>query len=168
MTMRYYEDIPLGKPIESGDYRLSEEEILEYARDFDPQPFHVDPAAARASIFGGIIASGWHTCALMMRLQVESFQKGMAARGSPGFDNLRWLKPVRPGDSIRARITCVEKTPSRKRPDIGTCRLKTEVLNQRDEVVMRLVQIALYERSPGSHSAGDVQQDDAGGDQRRR
>jgi acyl dehydratase len=164
--MRYFEDMPLGQPIETGSYRLSEEEILDYGRAFDPQPFHVDPAAARASIFGGIIASGWHTCALMMRLQVASFQKDMAARGSPGFDNLRWFKPVRPGDSIRARFTCVEKTPSQRRPDTGTCRLLTEVLNQDGEVVMSLVQIAIYERRPGS--SGQVEQDDAGGDQDRR
>ncbi len=174
--MRYFEDMPLGQPIESGSYTLSEEEIVEYARAYDPQPFHVDSAAARASIFGGIIASGWHTCALMMRLQVESFQKGMAARGSPGFDNLRWLKPVRPGDSIRVRITCVEKAPSQRRPDTGTCRLLTEVLNQNGEVVMSLVQIAIYERrpspgGPGSSSpdsGSQVQQDDSGGDQYRR
>jgi acyl dehydratase len=153
--MRYFEDFPLDKPIISAGHTLSEAEILEYARAFDPQPFHTDHAAAKASIFGGIIASGWQTCALMMRLQVETFQKDMVSLGSPGFDNLRWLKPVRPGDTIRARITCVEKTPSKSRPEAGACRLFSEVLNQKDEVVMSLVQIVLFGRRPAS--TGDVQ-----------
>jgi acyl dehydratase len=146
--MRYFEDFVVGETMESAPHTLSEAEIIAYAREFDPQPFHVDPAAAARTIFGGLIASGWHTAALMMRLQVDAFQKDTAALGSPGFDDLRWLKPVRPGDSIRVRITCAEKTPSRSRPDTGSVRLATEIVNQHGDVVMTIMQIGRYRCRP--------------------
>jgi acyl dehydratase len=139
--MRYFEDFTVGETIETAPYTLDEAEIIAYAREYDPQPFHLDAAAAKKTIFGGIIASGWHTAALMMRLQVDGFLKDWAALGSPGFDDLRWLKPVRPGDSIRVRATCVEKTPSRSRPGTGSLRLATAVVNQDGEVVMTITQI---------------------------
>jgi acyl dehydratase len=146
--MRYFEDFVVGETMESAPHTLSESEIIAYAREFDPQPFHVDPAAAAKTIFGGLIASGWHTAALMMRLQVDAFQKDTAALGSPGFDDLRWLKPVRPGDSIRVRITCAEKTPSRSRPDTGSVRLATAIVNQHGDVVMTIMQIGRYRCRP--------------------
>jgi acyl dehydratase len=146
--MRYFEDFVVGETMESAPHTLSESEIIAYAREFDPQPFHVDPAAAAKTIFGGLIASGWHTAALMMRLQVDAFQKDTAALGSPGFDDLRWLKPVRPGDSIRVRIACAEKTPSRSRPDTGSVRLATAIVNQHGDVVMTIMQIGRYRCRP--------------------
>ena len=146
--MRYFEEVELGETIETGRRTLEPDEIIAFAEKFDPQPFHTDPEAAKQSFFGGLIASGWHTAAVMMRLQVEAMEVNMAGLGSPGFDDLRWLKPVRPGDTIRVRLTCVEKTPSRSRADIGSCRFKTEVLNQNDEVVMTVTQIGIFPRRP--------------------
>ena len=148
--MRYFEEVTLGETIETARRTLRADEIIAFASQFDPQPFHTDPEAAKGTFFGGLVASGWHTAAVMMRLQVDAFQANMAGLGSPGFDDLRWLKPVRPGDSIRVRLTCVEKTPSRSRADIGSCRFKTEVLNQHDEVVMTVTQIGIYQRRPGA------------------
>ena len=102
--------------------------------------------SAKGSIFGGLVASGWHTGSMAMRLMVDSFVGNTASVGSPGFDDLRWLKPVRPGDTIRVRSTVLGKTPSQRRPEIGTVRFRTELLNQRDEVVMSLISIAMYRR----------------------
>ena len=117
--MRYLEDFTAGEVIDLGSYTLDEAEILEFARRFDPQPFHVDPERAAASIYGGLIASGWHTCGIFMRLAVDGLIGDSSSMGSPGLDNLRWLLPVRPGDTLRARYTVLEVTPSRSRPDRG-------------------------------------------------
>ncbi len=147
--MNFFEDYEIGHVTEIGSHRFTADDIVRFASAFDPQPFHVDEAAARDSIYGGLIASGWHTAAMMMRLLVDGFVGDSAGMGSPGFDDLRWLKPVRPGDAIRVRSTCLEKTPSRSRPNLGSIRFRTEVLNQDDEVVMSMVSIALYLRRPG-------------------
>jgi acyl dehydratase len=141
--MQYYEDIVVGQGRDTGSHTFTEEAIIEFARQFDPQPFHIDPEAAKKTLFGGIIASGWHTAATVMRLIVDSAIALEASLGSPGFDDLAWLKPVRPGDTIRARMTCVEKTPSRSRPGIGSARFLVEVVNQKDEMVMRFTSIGL-------------------------
>jgi len=146
--IQYWEDIAVGHVRETGRHVMDKDEVIEFATAFDPQPFHIDEEAARSSIYGGLIASGWHTAACMMRLMVDHFVGRTASLGSPGFDELRWLKPVRPGDEIRVRSTCVEKTPSRSRPDIGSCRFRTEVYNQNDEVVMTLTSIGIYRRRP--------------------
>jgi acyl dehydratase len=149
--MIYFDDIQVGDSFETDAYTMTEAEIIDYGRQFDPQPFHTDPEAAKRTMFGGLIASGWHTAAVMMRLQVGAFVNRMASRGSPGFDELRWLKPVRPSDTIRARLTVAEKSPSRSRPDIGSVRYATEVINQRGEVVMTLTQIGICDRRPGGN-----------------
>ncbi|MCW5752549.1 MAG: MaoC family dehydratase [Alphaproteobacteria bacterium] len=145
--MRYFEDIPVGLVRETGSHTMDREEILAFAQEFDPQPFHIDEEAARQSIYGGLIASGWHTAAAMMRLIVDGFVGDTASLGSPGFDNLRWLRPVRPGDTIRVRSTCVESIPSRSKP-IGICKFQTEVFNQHSETVMTVLTIGMYRRRP--------------------
>jgi acyl dehydratase len=144
--MRYFEDVRVGETHVPGSHTVGEAEILAFARKYDPQPFHIDTEAAKASIFGGLIASGWHTCAITMRLSVDAAQRQRAAiTGSPGIDSCRWLKPVRAGDTLTARAEVLETRPSRTRP-IGFVRSRTEVLNQRGEVVLTLVGIAMYRR----------------------
>src|SRR5690606_37542541 len=108
--MQYFEDIIVGASRDTGSHTFTQDAIIAFAKQFDPQPFHIDPEAAKDSNFGGIIASGWHTAATAMRLLVDSAIDLEASLGSPGFDDLSWLKPVRPGDTIRARLTCIEKT----------------------------------------------------------
>jgi acyl dehydratase len=150
--MQYFEEVVVGTQRETGTKLVDKNEIIEFAREFDPQPFHTDEAAAKASIYGGLIASGWHTAAMVMRLLVDSFVGKASTTGSPGFDNLRWLKPVRPGDVIRVRSTCIEKIPSKSRPNLGAVKFTTEVLNQNDETVMSLTSIGLYNRRPTNKS----------------
>ncbi|HLT76063.1 MAG TPA: MaoC family dehydratase [Ferrovibrio sp.] len=141
--MQYFEDIIVGASRDTGSHTFTQDAIIAFAKQFDPQPFHIDPEAAKDSNFGGIIASGWHTAATVMRLLVDSAIDLEASLGSPGFDDLSWLKPVRPGDTIRARLTCIEKTPSKSRPGIGSARFLVEVFNQKDELVMKFISIGL-------------------------
>jgi len=144
--MRYFEDVRAGERVDLGTHTVTEEEILAFARRYDPQPFHIDAEAAKQSIFGGLIASGWHTCAIMMRLTVEAGRRNQAATtGSPGVDSCRWLKPVRPGDTLAGRTEVLETWPSRSKP-IGFVRSRVEMLNQRGEIVLSLVAISMYRR----------------------
>ena len=146
--MRYLEDFQPGEVIELGSCSIGEEEILDFARRYDPQPFHVDPERARASIYGGLIASGWQTCGLFMRLAVDVVIGDSSSMGSPGLDNLRWLLPVRPGDTLRGRYTVLEVTPSRSRPDRGILKFRGEMFNQRDEVALSLEGVGFFGRRP--------------------
>ena len=146
--MRYFEDYQVGDSAEFGSYEVTEEEILEYARRFDPQPFHIDPEAAKRSMFGGLIASGWHTCAVCMRLNCETYINRTVSLGSPGLDNIRWLKPVRPGDTICYRRTVLESRASQSRPGVGLLRSRTEALNQHGEVVMSMEGWGMFGRRP--------------------
>ena len=116
---RYFEDYGKGEVFESGDYLITREEVIDFAGRYDPQPFHLDEEAARQSIFGGLIASGWMTCGVLMRMLVDDFISPVSSMGSPGVDELRWLKPVRPGDRLRARVTVVDSRRSASRPDRG-------------------------------------------------
>jgi acyl dehydratase len=146
--MRYFEDFQPGEVHETGSYQVSKEEILAFARQFDPQPFHLDDEAARGSIFGGIIASGWHTASICHRLIVEDTLSKAASLGSPGVDELRWLRPVRPGDTLTARVEVLELTPSRSKPDRGVIKFRFEVRNQNGEKVMTEIANALFARRP--------------------
>ncbi|HEU4369842.1 MAG TPA: MaoC family dehydratase [Methylomirabilota bacterium] len=146
--MLYFEDFPPGDVRESPDRTVTREEMLAFARQFDPQPFHTDEAAAAATVYGGLIASGWHTVAVLMRLMWETFLADAASLGSPGVDEVRWLKPVRPGDTLRARFTVVDAVPSRSKPDRGVVRSVSEVFNQHGEVVMTLRGLGLFARRP--------------------
>src|SRR5215467_12700687 len=147
---RYFEDYVPGSVSEYGEIRVSEAEILEFARRFDPQDMHVDPEAARRGRFGGLIASGWHTGAMMMRLLADNFLPKEASLASPGIDELRWLHPVRPGDVLRVRVSVLEATPSRSKPDRGMVRTLIEVLNQNGDVVMSLKPMNIIARRGAS------------------
>ena len=148
MTERYFEDYTPGAVSTSGALPVSQAEIIDFARRYDPQTMHTDPEAAAGGPFGGLIASGWHTAALMMRIFVEHFLSPESSVASPGIDDLRWLKPVRPGDVLSLRVTILEARRSRSRPDQGIVRSFTEVLNQRGEVVMSLKPISLIRCRP--------------------
>jgi len=145
----YWEDFPVGRVREVGGVTVSREEIVAFARQFDPQPFHVDEQAGRQSIFGGLIASGWHTCALAMKMLCDGYLLETASAGSPGVDELRWLKPVRPGDTLRVRIEVIEARPLASRPELGLIRNRWEVKNQRDETVLRMDGSAMIRRRDG-------------------
>jgi acyl dehydratase len=127
---------------------VTHDEIVTFALQFDPQPFHTDDEAARRTFYGGLLASGWHTTAILMRLLWETFLKDAASLGSPGVDEVRWIKPVRPGDTLRARFTVTEARPSQSRPDRGIVRSFSEVFNQHGEVVMTLRGLGLFARRP--------------------
>jgi len=147
---RYFEDIAIGERRDCGGKLVTKDEIIAFATKFDPQPFHIDEEAAKKSIFGGLIASGWHTGSMVMRMMVDNFTAKVASVGSPGFDNLRWLKPVRPGDTLHVRSECIEKIESKSRPNLGIVKFKNETLNQKGEVVMTMTAIGLYlRRNPG-------------------
>jgi acyl dehydratase len=135
---RYFEDYVPGAVYEYGYVTVTEAEILDFARKFDPQPIHVDPEFAAHGPFGGLIASGWHTAGIMMRMLVDHFLSRIASLGSPGLDELRWPAPVRPGDSLRLRATVVDARRSRSKPDRGLIRTQSELINQDDEIVLRV------------------------------
>lgn len=134
--MRYFEDFQAGEVMTYQGPALSEQDIIEFAAQWDPQPFHIDPDAARQSIFGGLIASGWHTMAVTMRMMCECYILDAASLGSPGVDAVRWLQPVRPGDTLSLRMTVRSTRRSRSKPDRGLVFSDTEVLNQNGDVVM--------------------------------
>jgi acyl dehydratase len=146
--MRYFEDFQPGEVSEAGPYVVSREEIIAFAKQFDPQPFHLSDEGGRESIFGGLIASGWHTASICHRLIVEGLLGKTASLGSPGLDELRWLKPVRPGDALSVRTEVVSLTPSRSKPDRGAIKFRFEVRNQHGEVVMSEMANALFARRP--------------------
>ena len=147
--MQYWEDIEVGSRSGFGRYEVTREEVIEFASRYDPQPFHLSDEAAAQTYFGRLSASGWHTCAMLMRMLVEHMRtQNQAGLGSPGVDELRWLKPVYPGDVLRAETEVLDKTPSRSRPDMGSYRGRTTVFNQHDEPVMTLSSIGLIRRRP--------------------
>jgi acyl dehydratase len=135
---RYFEDYVPSAVHEFGAVGVSEQEIIAFGRQFDPQPFHTDPQAARKSIYGGLIASGWHTAGLMMREFVQYYLSSVASLGSPGVDELRWNAPLRPGDSLTMRVTITRTKRSRSKPDRGLVHSFIEVLNQDRNVVMSM------------------------------
>jgi acyl dehydratase len=146
--VRYWDDIKEGDVIELGSQTLDKERMVAFAREFDPQPFHTDEKAAEASIYGGLIASGWLTGSTLMRLFYEGFLKDTASMGSPGIDELRWLKPVRPGDTLSARLIMLETTASRSKPDRGIVHSLMEVRNQHGEIVMTTKGVNFFKRRP--------------------
>ena len=147
MTIKYYwEDFSPGQVREGGSVTLSEEEIIEFASKYDPQPFHVDRELAKQSAFGGLIASGWHTAGIYMRMLCDLYLLETAGMGSPGIDELRWVKPVRPGDTLRLKVTVMETRASASRPDMGIMRSRSEVYNQHGELVMHLSGLGMFKR----------------------
>ena len=143
---RFFEDYEAGKVHDLGTTTVSESQIIEFAKEFDPQTFHLDPAKAAATQFGGIIASGWHTIGLAMRLYVDRFLSHVASLGSPGMEEVRWPSPVRPGDTLTVRVTVLDARPSRTRPDRGVVRARVEATNQKDDLVLSMIVISLLGR----------------------
>ena len=135
---RYFEDYVDGAVHDFGSIAVKESEVVDFAKRFDPQPFHMNPELAKHSIYGGLIASGWHSASLMMRLFVEHYLSHVASLGSPGVDELRWLKPVRPGDVLSLRVTVSKTSRSRSKPDRGIVHSYVETLNQNGDVVMTM------------------------------
>jgi acyl dehydratase len=148
IDQRHFEDYVVGSTYEYGTAAVDEREAVAFARAFDPQPIHVDPVAAAHGPFGGLIASGWHTVALMMRLFVDNYLSSVASLASPGVDELRWLKPVRPGDVLSVGVEVVGKIPSRGRKDMGVVRQQVTLYNQHDEPVQRFVALAMIRTRP--------------------
>lgn len=148
MKKWYFEDFEPGQTIEVGTRTVTEEEIIDFASRFDPQPFHVDKDAAAKSIYGGIIASGWHTCGMMMRMMVDNFLRQSSSMGSPGVDEIRWLKPVRAGDTLSVSTTILESRPSTSKPDRGVVMTQWHARNQNGELVATVKGMGMYGRRP--------------------
>ncbi len=158
MTGRYLEDFAVGQIFHSGPLPINEERIKTFATEFDPQPFHLDEKTARDTIFGGLVASGWHTAAITMRLLVESDLRPAGGIVGAGFDEFRWLRPVRPGDALRIEAEVVEVRPSRSRPDQGVLKVRTTTLNQRNEAVQVTVGNLVVPRYPKSSGQESTQE----------
>ncbi|SPE22514.1 putative MaoC-like dehydratase [Burkholderiales bacterium] len=146
--MIYFEDFIVGARMELGTVEVSADEIVEFARRYDPQPFHIDPQRAGESIYGGLIASGWHTCAMVMRLACDAYLLDSASLGSPGVEKLEWLKPVRPGDRLTAWRRVLESRPSRSDPRRGSVYALLEAENQNAESVLRMHAWGMFRRRP--------------------
>jgi acyl dehydratase len=144
----YFEDFEVGQRLELGGRHVTEDEIIAFATAFDPQPFHVDHEAAAGSIFKGVIASGWHTCSLMMRLVVDNLLSRSSSMGSPGLDSIRWIKPVRPGDTLSLVYAVKEVRPSSSKPDRGIVVTVWEARNQHGELVATVEGMGMFGRRP--------------------
>lgn len=139
-----YEDFAEGATIEYGSKLVTADEIVEFASEFDPQPFHLDEAAGKNSILGGLAASGWHTCAMFMRIMCDGFLLDSTSQGSPGIDYVKWKKPVLAGDRLTARSTILAKRISKSRPTLGFVTMRAEMLNQRGESVFELQNTGMF------------------------
>lgn len=144
----YFEDFFVGQEIDLGERTVSEDEIVAFAREFDPQPFHVDRAAAEASIYGGVIASGWHTCSMMMRMVVDGLMCSASSMGSPGLDGVRWLKPLRAGDTLKVRYLTTGVKASNSKPDRGVVWSKWVASNQHGEEICTIEGMGMFGRAP--------------------
>jgi acyl dehydratase len=146
LSKLYWEDFIVGSVAEFGSRLVTREEIIAFAAEFDPQPMHMDEEFARSTMLGGLAASGWHTCAIEMRMIVDGFMGDSDSLGSPGIDEVRWLKPVRPGDRLTLRRTILEARPLRSRPEWGLVRFRFELINQTGETVMRQENVNMFGR----------------------
>lgn len=144
----FWEDFEVGRVFQLGSHLITAEEILEFGRRFDPQPYHADEELARSSVFKGLIASGWHSASLWMRLYYDSVLSRAASLGSPGADDIAWLKPVRPGDVLSGSVEVISARPSASRPDRGLVQLRGEMVDQTGAVKMRLTAWGLFARRP--------------------
>jgi acyl dehydratase len=149
--VKYLEDFPVGVRRRLGSKLVDEDEVIRFATEFDPQPFHVDKEAAAQSFYGGVIASGWHTCSMTMRIMVDNYLIDAAALGSPGIDELRWLRPVRPGDTLTVYSTVQEMVPSKSKPDRGVLTTLSEVENQTGEIVMTMRGKTMMKKRPSGN-----------------
>jgi acyl dehydratase len=144
--LHHWEDFPVGQVRDFGGMPVSREAVIAFAQQFDPQPFHVDDEAARVSLFGGLCASGWHTCAMAMRMMCDGYLLDSASLGSPGIDNLRWLKPVFPGDTLSVRMEVLDARPMASKPHVGLLRSRWEVRNQHGQPVMTMEGWGMFRR----------------------
>jgi acyl dehydratase len=142
----YWEDLQPGQVLDLGSISPSREEIIAFATQFDPQPFHLNEEAAKASVFGGLCASGWHTCSMAMRLMVTNFLQTAASLGSPGLENVKWMKPVFPGDTLRLQHHILESRPMRSRPEVGLVRTQWEMFNQHGDQVLHMEGWGMFRR----------------------
>ena len=142
----YFEDLEIGQKIKLGSINVSKKEIISFAKKFDPQPFHMNETKAKESIFGGLCASGWHTCSLFMRILYDGFLINSAALGSPGMDEIRWLRPLRPGETITGIGEVIKKTPSKSKPKIGSLIINYKVFNKNNELIMTLIGISIFKK----------------------
>ena len=147
--MQYFEDVEVGETREFGEYHVTQEEIIEFAEQYDPQPFHVDPEAAKDSVFGELVASGWHTAAICMRMTVDGLVEDRAGMGARGVDELRWKQPVRPGDTLHLRTAVIDKRPSESHPDRGYVDTHMEGINQDGDVVISWIGLGMVARREG-------------------
>jgi acyl dehydratase len=142
----FWEDFPVGQVREFGAYPVTREAVLAFARDFDPQPFHLDDRAAEASLFGRLAASGWHTCAMAMRMMCDAYLLESASLGSPGLEKLSWKKPVYPGDTLHGRLEVLESRGLASRPEVGMIRSRWVVMNQDGEPVLTMEGYGMFRR----------------------
>lgn len=149
----WWEDFPAGSVREFGAKQVTRDAVIAFAAEFDPQPFHLDDDAAEASLFGRLSASGWHTCAMTMRMICDDHLLDAASLGSPGIDSLRWTRPVYPGDTLSVRLEVLEARPMGSRPDVGLIRQRWQVLNQDREVVMTMEGWGMLRRRPQGEGA---------------
>ena len=153
MPTHHWEDFQPGAVSIYGPRLVTREEIVAFAAEFDPQPMHLDEAAANASLLGGLAASGWHTCCLLMRIITDGFVLNSSSMGAPGVEEVRWLKPLRPGTRIRVRSTVLETRASKSRPEMGLAKIRHEVLDETDVVLSTLTSTAMLgRRQPGARS----------------
>lgn len=152
-TKYFWEDMVPGTVRELGSVTPTADEIKAFARQFDPQPFHLDEEAAKASLFGGLSASGWHTCCMAMRLMVDNFLRESSSLGSPGLENIKWLKPVHPGDTLSLRHYVIESRPMASKPHVGLVRTKWEMWNQHDEQVLHMEGFSMFRRRHPAEAA---------------
>ncbi|MBX6425673.1 MAG: MaoC family dehydratase [Variibacter sp.] len=152
MPRIYWEDFTPGSVDTYGPRRVTREEIIAFASEFDPQPMHLDEEAARGSLLGGLAASGWHSCSILMRMMCDWFLLESSSMGSPGVDEVRWMRPLRPGDEVTLRRTTVETRASKSRPHMGTAKFAFELINQAGETVMTLTCTIMF----GRREAGSV------------
>lgn len=143
-----FEDFAPGSVVTYGAHLLTREEIVEFASEYDPQPFHLDEEAARHTLLGGLSASGWHACSILMRLNCDGFLNRSTSMGAPGIDEVKWLKPLRPGVTLGVRRTCLEARPSRSRPEMGLVKFHFELVTTEGEVIMTQTCSIMFGRSP--------------------
>ena len=155
MSKLYWEDFAPGSVTEYGPRLVTREEIIAFAAEFDPQPMHLDEDAARATMLGGLAASGWHSCCLVMRMMADGFVLNSSSMGAPGIDEVRWLRPVRPGDRLTLRVRVLESRASKSRPDMGLTRFAFALLNQTGAEVMTIGNSMMFgRRQPAAPGAG--------------
>ena len=148
----YWEDFPAGSAREFGSKTVTREAIVAFASEFDPQPFHVDEEAGKRSLFGGLCASGWHTVSMTMRMMCDEYLLESASLGSPGLENLKWTRPVYPGDTLRVRLQVLEARPMASKPHVGLVRSRWEVMNQRSETVLTMEGWGMFARRPNQET----------------